>query len=213
MAPAPSRSGDVAKLETNASHQTKRGAILSTKAALQDSMKKRIYIETTIPSFYYEVRNGPEIIARRQWTREWWGKQREHYELVTSLAVIEELKKDNYLMKSKTLSDVPILPIEDAIADIVEAYIVHRVMPNDPVGDALHLAMASFHLRGDVKMKKDYTIERIRAIRHQISAEYNHDPRQLVAHYREVERKYEGRIFKDKPTKAKSPDSVFATLW
>ncbi len=62
-------------------------------------------------------------------------------------------------------------------------------------------------------MKKDYTIERIRAIRHQISAEYNHDPRQLVAHYREMERKYEGRIFKDKPTKAKSPDSVFATLW
>ncbi len=148
MALAPSRSGDVAKLETNASHQTKRGATLPIGAALQDSMKKRIYIETTIPSFYYEVRDEPEMIARRQWTREWWDKQREHYELVTSLAVIEELKKGNYPMKSKTLSllsDVPILPIEDAIADIVEAYIVHRVMPKDPVGDALHLAMASFH--------------------------------------------------------------------
>ena len=35
--------------------------------------------------------------------------------------------------------------IDDAIADIVETYISNRVMPNDPAGDALHLAIASFH--------------------------------------------------------------------
>ena len=32
-----------------------------------------------------------------------------------------------------------------AIADIVEAYIQHRLMPADPLGDALHLAIASYH--------------------------------------------------------------------
>jgi hypothetical protein len=31
------------------------------------------------------------------------------------------------------------------IEEIVEAYIRHKVMPNDPVGDAMHLALASFH--------------------------------------------------------------------
>jgi hypothetical protein len=31
-----------------------------------------VYIETTIPSFYYEVREEPEMIARRNWTRQWW---------------------------------------------------------------------------------------------------------------------------------------------
>ena len=37
------------------------------------------------------------------------------------------------------------LDINEAIADIVTAYISHHVMPSDPAGDALHLAIASFH--------------------------------------------------------------------
>jgi predicted nucleic acid-binding protein len=28
-------------------------------------MQQRVYIETTIPSFYHEVRTEPEMIARR----------------------------------------------------------------------------------------------------------------------------------------------------
>lgn len=39
----------------------------------------------------------------------------------------------------------PILDIDEAIADIVDAYVKHQVMPADPAGDALHLALASFH--------------------------------------------------------------------
>ena len=53
--------------------------------------KRKVYIETTIPSFYYEIRTQPEM------------------------------------------------------AEIVEAYIQHQLMPNDPLGDALHLALASYH--------------------------------------------------------------------
>jgi hypothetical protein len=34
-------------------------------------MRKRVYIETTIPSFYCEVRSAPDMIARREWTRDW----------------------------------------------------------------------------------------------------------------------------------------------
>ena len=41
--------------------------------------------------------------------------------------------------------DLPLLPIEPAIAEIVQAYIRHKVMPADPGGDALHLAPASYH--------------------------------------------------------------------
>lgn len=32
-----------------------------------------------------------------------------------------------------------------AVAEIVEAYVQHRLMPADPSFDALHLAMASYH--------------------------------------------------------------------
>ena len=55
-------------------------------------MRLRAYIETTIPSFYHEVRSEPHRVARRQWTREWWDNRRQGYEVVTSEAVLDELR-------------------------------------------------------------------------------------------------------------------------
>lgn len=111
-------------------------------------MKRVVYIETTIPSFHQEVRTEPEMIARRNWTREWWNNQREHYQLVTSIAVIEELERGDYPNKEKILNlvaDIPLLSINTEIHDIVETYIKRKLMPADILGDALHLAIASFH--------------------------------------------------------------------
>ncbi|MEE9418753.1 MAG: type II toxin-antitoxin system VapC family toxin [Desulfatiglandaceae bacterium] len=111
-------------------------------------MKKRVYIETTIPSFYYEIRTEPEMVARRNWTVEWWANQRSLYEPVTSIPVIEELQRGVHPHKAdavKLISDLPILPIEREIYEIVDAYIENSVMPEDPRGDALHLALASYH--------------------------------------------------------------------
>ena len=89
-------------------------------------MRKRVYIETTIPSFYYEVRSTPDMVARREWTRDWWDNQRHHYDLVTSAAVIEELSQGNYPSKEQALaliSQLPLLATEPAIDAIVETYI------------------------------------------------------------------------------------------
>ncbi|MDM8563490.1 hypothetical protein QUF54_09070 [Candidatus Marithioploca araucensis] len=33
-----------------------------------------IYIETTIPSFYYTSRTDIQSVARKEWTHEWWNK-------------------------------------------------------------------------------------------------------------------------------------------
>ena len=109
---------------------------------------KRTYIETTIPSFHFEIRTQPEMVARRNWTVEWWNNHHLRYEAVTSLPVIEELqrgKHPNKLDALNLLSDFPILPIEEEIYEIVDAYIESNVMPKDPRGDALHLALASYH--------------------------------------------------------------------
>jgi predicted nucleic acid-binding protein len=111
-------------------------------------MKLKVYIETTIPSFYHEVRTGPEMIARRQWTREWWDKHRHGYEVVTGPPVIQELSRGNHPKKSAVLQiveTVPLLEVSPEVVSITEVYIQHRVMPGDPAGDALHLALASFH--------------------------------------------------------------------
>ena len=111
-------------------------------------MRQRVYIETTIPSFYHEVRAEPEMVARRKWTRDWWDRHSRRYEKVTSIPVIEELEEGSHPRKAAVLqlvSALPILPVEDVIEEIVDAYIRQYVMPNDPRGDAIHLALASHH--------------------------------------------------------------------
>ena len=54
--------------------------------------KPRAYVETTIPSFYHEVRTESEMVARREWTREWWDNHLLDYDVFTSEAVIDELE-------------------------------------------------------------------------------------------------------------------------
>ena len=111
-------------------------------------MKSSVYVETSIPSFYYEVRTEPDNIARREWTRQWWNEHLANYDAYTSEAVIEELEGGMFPGRAdalKLIEHLPLLDINEPIADIVATYISHHIMPNDPAGDALHLAIASFH--------------------------------------------------------------------
>lgn len=114
----------------------------------QTTSKPRVYVETTIPSFYYTTRPGAEAMARRQWTRRWWDTARDRYLLVSSDAVLDELRDGDYPSRESAIAlvqDLPLLEITSAVAEIVDAYVRHRLMPADPAGDALHLALASHH--------------------------------------------------------------------
>lgn len=57
-----------------------------------DVTHNTVYIETSIPSFYYTLRTDPESVARMQWTRQWWQEYADKSSLVTSATVIEELQ-------------------------------------------------------------------------------------------------------------------------
>jgi predicted nucleic acid-binding protein len=46
---------------------------------------------------------------------------------------------------TELLEALPLLDEPDAVAEVVAAYIRHLVMPTSLTGDALHLAIASFH--------------------------------------------------------------------
>jgi hypothetical protein len=111
-------------------------------------LKLTVYVESTVPAFYHEARTEPEMIARRDWTRQWWDERSQDYELRTSAAVLDELGRWDRGGQSEALElleRVPLLPVESAMAEIVRAYVLHKVMPRDPLGDSLHLALASFH--------------------------------------------------------------------
>ena len=106
------------------------------------------YIETTIPSFYHEVRQEASMVARRDWTRRWFDATQGTERIVTSAAVISELENGDFPGRDhalEMLDELELLPINDAVSEIVEAYTRHKLMPSDPLGDALHLAVASYH--------------------------------------------------------------------
>jgi hypothetical protein len=109
---------------------------------------KIVYLETTFFSFYHDERTAPAIVAMRDWTRQFWDERRKEYDLVASEAVLGELRKGGAYHKETALQmalTIPLLPAGTEIDGIVRAYIKHQVMPKDPAGDALHLALASFH--------------------------------------------------------------------
>ena len=103
----------------------------------------RIYVETTVISFYFNARTEPEMVARENWSRRWLdGALAGTDELVTSLAVKSELDAGEFPNKADMLalaSRIPLLALNDAIAEVVDSYISHHVMPNNPGGDAFTL--------------------------------------------------------------------------
>ena len=108
-------------------------------------MKRSVYIETTIPSFYYEVRAEPEMVARRASTRRWWTEEGPGYELFCSAFVVGELQEGEYPGKDDALrlvETLPLLEVVPEIEEIVEVYLRRQLMP---LGDAYHLAMASYY--------------------------------------------------------------------
>jgi len=111
-------------------------------------MKPTVYIETTIPSFYWETRRDPESIAMKDWTQEWWGGPRLLCDCWTSVAVMEELVSGDHPEKQQKLDlleEALLLEINDEIREIAQVYIDNYLMPRDVAGDALHVAVASYY--------------------------------------------------------------------
>ena len=112
-------------------------------------MTTLIYVETTIPSFFSERRVGIDIVARRQWAREWWAKSKPGQRLVTSAIVFEELegipdaaRREESLSLVRSLEE---LRYTAEVAEVVAVYLQHKLMPVEALGDADHLALASFY--------------------------------------------------------------------
>jgi hypothetical protein len=111
-------------------------------------MARTVYIETTIPSYYYETRRTSSAIAWCEATRRWWDRYRTDFILVTSKYVLAELgmappaKRIRMLDLMKQVSVVEDPP---GLNDVVAYYIEHSMMPADAQGDAAHLALASMY--------------------------------------------------------------------
>jgi len=88
------------------------------------------------------------MVARKEWTRRWFDAVIHTDRVVTSAAVIAELESGDFPGRDSALmllANLELLRIDTAVAEIVAAYDKHKIMPKDPFGDALHLALASYH--------------------------------------------------------------------
>ena len=111
-------------------------------------MPKRIYIETTIPSAYYTLRTDAESLDRQKLTRQWWNEYANLFTLTSSTAVIDELKEGSRqvtLERLALLDSVEMFNPTVESVEISQIYIEKLIMPQKQGGDALHLAIASFH--------------------------------------------------------------------
>jgi len=108
-------------------------------------MKEIVYLDSTVPSYYFDEREA--LKAFTEVTRKWWSEMSGYYDLYISDAVLQEVSSGNYPRKDEIiqlLSTIPLLPIISDLEQVVEFYISNYVMPMSLVGDALHLAYASY---------------------------------------------------------------------
>ncbi len=111
-------------------------------------MSKSVYLETTIPSAYFDERDDIVSGFQRYQTRLWWNKYKDDFELYTSEAVIVELRQERFPGQEdaiRLLDTVAILPVGDEIAGVARIYVEQLVMPRGQMGDSFHLAFASVY--------------------------------------------------------------------
>ena len=113
-------------------------------------MNPSVYLDATIPSFYYEERPGTILRAWREITLAFWEHARDHYELYVSDETLRELQEAGYPddKRQKCLALVEHLPrlgIVTEVIDLADFYVREGVMPSNDLGDAFHLAFATWY--------------------------------------------------------------------
>jgi predicted nucleic acid-binding protein len=113
-------------------------------------MQARIYVETSVISYLTNRPSKDEITLGRQLlTQQWWQEQAQHYQLLCSSYVTDELSRGNPEAASRRLAAIShiseldtALPAIDVLAD---ALIQAGALPSIARLDALHIATCSVH--------------------------------------------------------------------
>jgi predicted nucleic acid-binding protein len=107
-------------------------------------VKTSIYLETSVIGAYLD--NGDPF--RRDLTIRWWEHERPLYEASISPLVIRELERMGEPHRSAYLNlvrDLPQLEVTEEVAILAEGYLGRGIFQRKFMGDAVHMALASFH--------------------------------------------------------------------
>jgi predicted nucleic acid-binding protein len=107
-------------------------------------MKKSIYLETSVIGAYLD--NGEPF--RRDLTMRWWEREMSEYRAVTSILTVRELERVSEPHRTSYLNLVGVLEqieLTEEVAILAEGYISRAIFHRKFIGDALHVALASYH--------------------------------------------------------------------
>ena len=112
-------------------------------------MTKRVYIETTIPS-YLAARPSRDLLqaARQQITHTWWENERHNYDLCIAETVLDEVVSGDTDAAQRRLSflqDLPLLDLTETVSYVAKAIMSSGLLPQEATRDAIHIAVSSVH--------------------------------------------------------------------
>ena len=112
-------------------------------------MAKRVYIETTIPS-YLAAWPSRDLLqaARQRITHDWWENERQRFDLCTSQTVLDEVAAgdaDAAKRRFAYVQNLPLLDLTEAVDRVATAITESGVLPRKAGRDAIHIAVSSVH--------------------------------------------------------------------
>ncbi len=107
-------------------------------------MKVKVYLDTSIISAYFDVRDK----KRQEITKKWWKEILiKKYEVYISELVERELNETKDKKRRDELlgliEGIKILEITEEIEELSKAYIENEIIPEGYIDDALHIAIAT----------------------------------------------------------------------
>jgi hypothetical protein len=110
---------------------------------------KRVYIETTIPSYLAALPSRDLLqAARQQITHDWWNNERQKFALCISQIVLDEAMAgdaDAAQRRQPFLQDLPLLDLTEAVDGVAKSIMDTGLLPQKAMRDAVHIAVSSVH--------------------------------------------------------------------
>jgi hypothetical protein len=113
------------------------------------TMKKSVYLETTIIS-YLTARKPKDLIqaARQEVTKQWWEKRRHDFELFVSQVVAREANAgdpDAAARRPEVIGTIRMLDITEETVRLAATLIDRAALPAKATDDAMHVALSAVH--------------------------------------------------------------------
>lgn len=112
------------------------------------SMRLRVYVETTIPSYLTAWPSRDLIRAAEQRQTALWWDRRAEYDLVGSELLLAECAAgdpDAAVARLAVVSDLPVLVHKPEATALAEMLVREVRLPPNAVADATHIALAAVH--------------------------------------------------------------------